>query len=497
MQSTDDSALLRDYVKNHSDDAFAALVTRHINLVYSVAMRAVGDPHGAEEITQAVFIILAKKAAQLRSGNALSSWLFQTTRLTAGNFLRSEMRRHRREQEAHMQMISDGPEPDLGPEITPLLDNAVAALNEKDRRAILLRFYEGKNLSEIGAVLSASEAAAEKRVLRAVGKIRKFFVRRGVHSTTEAITDAIAVNVIQPAPVMLAKAVTAMALAKGATASTSTLTLIKGALKMMAWTKTKTVVVAVVVAALAMGTTTIGIRAWLFPAIKDAYFQPNYRQFQKLPDGLFVLRSTHFSTPLEGVDYSAETSGKSGQHATWMMGRNRSFEQLMARAYACPLPRIVFPTDVPNDHFDYLSTILDDRAADRLQTAITKKLGYSANWKDHDATVFLLKVRTPDSSALKPADPASRIQLRLNPQRQYVFSNRPVRDLGFTIADAANVLVDDETGLTNSFDFVFESTASDLAGHDWDKVNLALDRLGLELVPTNMPVRMLVVEKVP
>src|SRR5882757_6101362 len=101
MQPTDDGALLRQYAESNSDEAFAALVTRHINLVYSVALRHVGNPHSAEEITQAVFIILAKKAARLREVKTLSSWLFQVTRLTANNFVRTESRRHRREQEAH------------------------------------------------------------------------------------------------------------------------------------------------------------------------------------------------------------------------------------------------------------------------------------------------------------------------------------------------------------------------------------------------------------
>src|SRR5438045_9066204 len=99
MQSTDDSTLLRQYLEEHSDAAFAALVTRHINLVYSVALRHVGDPHQAEEITQAVFILLARKAAQLRYDRALSSWLFQATQLTASNFVSVESRRHRREPE--------------------------------------------------------------------------------------------------------------------------------------------------------------------------------------------------------------------------------------------------------------------------------------------------------------------------------------------------------------------------------------------------------------
>src|SRR6267154_231297 len=140
MQPTDDGALLREYAENHSDEAFAALVTRHINLVYSVALRSVGDPHQAEEITQAVFILLAKKAAQLRHDKALSSWLFQATRLTASNFVRSETRRHRREQEAHMQSISDESGNDGWRQIAPSLDTAVASLSEKDRQAIVLRF---------------------------------------------------------------------------------------------------------------------------------------------------------------------------------------------------------------------------------------------------------------------------------------------------------------------------------------------------------------------
>src|SRR6516162_617698 len=98
MQTTDDSTLLRDYIQNNSEDAFAALVSRYVNLVYSVALRSTRNPASAEEITQAVFIILARKAGQLRNTSALSSWLFQTTRLTANNFLRNTMRRERREQ---------------------------------------------------------------------------------------------------------------------------------------------------------------------------------------------------------------------------------------------------------------------------------------------------------------------------------------------------------------------------------------------------------------
>jgi RNA polymerase sigma factor (sigma-70 family) len=241
MEPTDDSALLRQYAENNSDEAFAALVTRHINLVYSVALRQVGNAHAAEEITQAVFIILAKKAAQLRHDKALGSWLFQATRLTANNFIRSEARRHRREEEACMQSILNESETEVWPKIAPLLDDAVAGLREKDRRAIVLRFYEGRNLREVGMALGASESAAEKRVSRALEKLRRFFTKRGVSSTTAIIAGAISANSVQSAPVALAKSVTAVAIAKGAAASVSTFALVKGTLKIMIYAKLKLV----------------------------------------------------------------------------------------------------------------------------------------------------------------------------------------------------------------------------------------------------------------
>lgn len=227
MESVDDSALLRQYCDHHSDDAFAAIVARYINLVYSVALRQVANPDHAEEITQAVFIILAKKAVGLRHDKVLSSWLFRTTHLVAKNFIRSEMRRHRREQEAYMQSTLEEPESGVWERITPLLDAAVAALKEKDRRAIVLRFYEGRSLSEVAAALGTSEEASKKRVSRALEKLQKFFDKRGVNSTAATIAETVSINAVQTAPATLAKSVTVVAFAKGAAASASTLTVVK------------------------------------------------------------------------------------------------------------------------------------------------------------------------------------------------------------------------------------------------------------------------------
>ena len=245
----DDLTLLQAYARQNSEAAFAALVTRHVNLVYSVALRSVRDPHLAQEITQAVFIILARKAESLGPQTILSGWLCRTARYAGANALTIQRRRQHREQEAHMQSILNEPEPDAWPQIAPLLDQAMEQLGKKEHDALVLRFFEGKNFKEVGAALGASEDTARMRVNRALEKLRKFFTKRGVALSSVAIAGAISANSVQAAPVTLAKSVTAVAIAKGAAASGSTLTLIKGALKIMAWTKAKT--------AVAVGTTVI------------------------------------------------------------------------------------------------------------------------------------------------------------------------------------------------------------------------------------------------
>jgi RNA polymerase sigma factor (sigma-70 family) len=136
MQETSDIELLQQYVHRNSDEAFAALVTRHVNMVYSAALRKTGNPSAAEEVTQVVFIILAKKAGGLREKTIISGWLYQTTRLTAINFLRSEIRRVRREQEAYMQSLANEAEPEAWPQIMPLLEDAMGQLGEKDCIAV-------------------------------------------------------------------------------------------------------------------------------------------------------------------------------------------------------------------------------------------------------------------------------------------------------------------------------------------------------------------------
>ena len=257
MADVNDMDLVREFASRNSEPAFAELVRRHINLVYSVAFRFTGSTGDAQDVTQAVFIILARKAAGLSVRIVLTGWLYETTRFTAIQLLRTQARRRAHEQEASMQSILDQPDHDnVWRQLAPHLEAAMSRLAERDRTLLALRYYENKTGAEAAALLGIREEAARKRTNRALDKLRKFFAKRGVDSTAATIAETISANSVQAAPLALAKSATAVALAKGATASISTLTLIKGALKIMAWTKAKTAIVASACVLLAAGTTT-------------------------------------------------------------------------------------------------------------------------------------------------------------------------------------------------------------------------------------------------
>src|SRR5256885_3377299 len=227
MQEPDDLALLREYVEHGSEEAFATLVARHVNKVYSIALRHTRNAHQAEEITQAVFVILARKSRQLDKRVILSGWLCRTARLSAVTFVRSEIRRTRREQEAHMQNLLNESESEVWPQIAPLLDAAMAGLSQADHDAVALRFFDGKSMREIGAALGASEDATKMRVNRAVEKLRIFFTRRGIVCSAAALTAAISANAVHAAPIGLAVSVSTAAALSGTAIATATTTATK------------------------------------------------------------------------------------------------------------------------------------------------------------------------------------------------------------------------------------------------------------------------------
>ena len=194
----EDTELLRRYAEDDAEDAFAELVRRRIGLVYGVALRRTrGDAQGAQDATQKVFADLARKAAALSRRPVLAGWLYRSAQFAAADIMRAERRRHARQQEAiRMQEIErQAAEPNWD-EIRPVLDEHLTQMDERDRDAVLLRFFDGRPFAEIGARIRLSENAARMRVERALEKLRIMLERRGVFSTTSALGLAQRMNAI-------------------------------------------------------------------------------------------------------------------------------------------------------------------------------------------------------------------------------------------------------------------------------------------------------------
>jgi RNA polymerase sigma factor (sigma-70 family) len=268
MPEPDDITLLKRYAGG-DDSAFTALFERHVHLVYSAALRQARNPSHAEEVTQVVFILLARKAKLLSPKTVVSGWLYQAARLTTAGLIKREIRRQRREQEVYMQALTES-DLSLWEQISPLLDDAMSCLGERDRNAIVLRFFENRTPQEVAKALRLNEVIARKRVSRALEKLRTFFAKRGVVLTTAIIAGTISGNSVQAAPAALANAATAAAIAKGAIAGGSTLPLVKGALKVMAWSKAKAVVITSVALLFAVGGTSF-ITVKTYHLIRQAY----------------------------------------------------------------------------------------------------------------------------------------------------------------------------------------------------------------------------------
>lgn len=203
---TTDHELLTQYGRQGRQDAFAELVKRHLNLVYSVARRQVGSPELAAEVSQMVFIHLSREASRLPVGTVLPAWLFTVARRKAIDAVRAEARRRAREGTAASLAEADvGPSPWSA--VEPLLDDAMNELDAGERAAVLLRYFGNRSLRDVGRELGISDDAAQKRVGRALDRLRDLLRQRGLAATSAVLASQLASHAVENAPSSVATSV--------------------------------------------------------------------------------------------------------------------------------------------------------------------------------------------------------------------------------------------------------------------------------------------------
>jgi RNA polymerase sigma factor (sigma-70 family) len=339
MKMTDtDLDLLARYTRQHAEDAFAEIVRRHLDLVFSAALRQVRSPQLAEEVAQSVFTDLARQAHRLAPGTVLTAWLYQVARRTAIDVVRREARRQIREQTACELTAMNAPallgQSPMEPEadwthIEPLLDEAMDALGEPDRAAVLLRYFENKSLREVGQTLGTNEDAARKRVDRAVERLRQFLAKRGVAAGASGLVVIISANAVQAAPAGLAASISAAALVGTAGSVSIALT----ATKIIAMTTLQKTLVTAVLAALA--------GAVFYEARQAAQLRAENQSLQQqqapLTNELVRLRAEN----QKKEDQKALTQAQWNEllKLRGQAGQARSAVQELARAKASPAPQ--------------------------------------------------------------------------------------------------------------------------------------------------------------
>jgi RNA polymerase sigma factor (sigma-70 family) len=232
MRDTTDVDLLRDYAEHGHEAAFRELVTRYTDLVYSAALRQLESADLAGDITQGVFLDLARKARsvseRLAGYNSLAGWLHRSTRYAVLNHLRDTRRRVSNERQAMEQLLNNAGASVDWEQIRPALDEALDGLGDEDREALLLRYFKNQDLRTVGAALGISDDAAQKRVSRAVERLREFFVKRGVTIGAGGLVAVVSANAVQAAPAGLALTISTAAVLGGtAVATTATATATK------------------------------------------------------------------------------------------------------------------------------------------------------------------------------------------------------------------------------------------------------------------------------
>lgn len=255
MQSKSDTQLLREYAEHGSEAAFTELVTRHTNLVYSAAMRQVDSPDTAAAITQTVFLALAQGARtlspRLAEDASLAGWLCRSARNVSLNHKRDAFRQQSRERQAMEQLETNSESAPDWDRLRPALDEAMSELSEPDYDALVMRFYNNQDLRSIGRALGVTDDTAQKRVARALDKLRQNFSSRGITTTGAALSVVLSANAVQAAPAGLAATISVAATFAATAVSTPT---VIAATKTIAMTTIqKVLVTTTITAALGLG----------------------------------------------------------------------------------------------------------------------------------------------------------------------------------------------------------------------------------------------------
>jgi len=496
-----DLELLARYSRRHAEDAFAELVRRHLDLVHSAALRQVRVPHLAEEVAQSTFIKLARHAGQLAPDTILTAWLYQVTRRTAIDVVRREASRQLREQIATEMNAMNATAADWT-HIEPLLDEAMHALDDTDRTAVLLRYFENKSLREVGATLGTSENAAQKRLARAVERLREFFAKRGVNVGASGLVVVISANAVQAAPVGLAASVATAAVLKGTVLTASTVTLGKGMLNLMAISKLK-VTATVAVLLLVGGTTTYVV----VEQIRARSASPAVTVAASADDALaWEIIDTMNSQALDGApplvflrehDGSEHNTGTVSSQGK-LMGKGVSIRQLLAIAHGVPQSRVRMAGQAPWPALkvDYLVSLRSGQK-EALQKAIREKFGMTAQREVRLEDVYVLTARSGEFSGRQPSTQREGSSSGTTSDRQIRSNNATIDWLASTIERMIQRPVFNETALRDRFDIFFSYDGPGNEKPDPELLKQALtEQLGLELKPDRRDVEILLVQNV-
>jgi hypothetical protein len=361
--------------------------------------------------------------------------------------------------------------------------------------SIPLRYFENKSSAEIGGALQISASTAQKRLTRAVERLRLFFIKRGTAHSSGMIAGAISTHAVQVAPIGLTKTISAVSLGKGVVVSSSTLSLAKGVLKLMIWTKTKIAVVSSVAVIFVVGTATV--------TFKEIQEHPTYPwqvpKFNYLPvdaptllgktsPQVRIVRSRYSywveGTPFTQGDGESLVNGKVIVHTNQSkrIGIGVTADAIVKTAYGSDSLRTIYTTKLPEGRYDFIANLPHD-SLKVLQDELKKKLGVVGKWVTVETNVLVLKLANPNTQAFKPAKGFGN---SLNTLRM---------SLENIIGGGLPVI--DQTGLTNRYDVSFS----------WPKVNTSseagkqaikdalYEQLGLVMVPSREPIEMLVVEQ--